>query len=324
MSPTLVARAVLGAFFISVSAFATEPRRVRLDYERGATQCGDARELSDAVAADLGYAPFAPDARETLRVRIGASAAELTATIELFDARGSSAGRRELSSPERDCRELMAALALAVSIAIDPVHSGKEPEPEPQPAPEPEAPKPAPKPKTPKARPPPPQPKPQPSNLHLSLAGGALLATGTAPAQAIGFFGYAGARWPSVSFGIEGRADLPAEKSEPQGSASASLMLASLLPCVHVGVGFACAVGSLGALQGSGEDVSRPAKATTVFAAAGVRGGTDVPITESLGVVGFVDLRTNLTRTTLRLNDREVWSTPAFGGDLGVGLRGQL
>ena len=112
--------------------------------------------------------------------------------------------------------------------------------------------------------------------------------------------------------------------SEPQGSASASLMLASLLPCVHVGVGFACAVGSLGALQGSGEDVSRPAKATTVFAAAGVRGGTDVPITESLGVVGFVDLRTNLTRTTLRLNDREVWSTPAFGGDLGVVLRGQL
>ena len=194
----------------------------------------------------------------------------------------------------------------------------------PPPAPTAEAPKPAPKPKTPKARPPPPQPKPQPSNLHLSLAGGALLATGTAPAQAIGFFGYAGARWPSVSFGIEGRADLPAEKSEPQGSASASLMLASLLPCVHVGVGFACAVGSLGALQGSGEDVSRPAKATTVFAAAGVRGGTDVPITESLGVVGFVDLRTNLTRTTLRLNDREVWSTPAFGGDLGVGLRGQL
>ncbi len=326
MSPLSRLSCVLAGVLLAHAAHAAPPRHVKLDYERnaGAERCPDSSELSDAVAADLGYDPFQTEAGETLRVRIARAAGELTATIELLDAEGAVTGRRELSSPGKDCRELAATLALAVSIAIDPVHSTKKPEPKPEPAPAP-PPKPAPPPPAPAPIPKvEPAPEPASTPLHLRIAGGAHLAVGTAPAQALGFWAYAGARWPKLSLGLEGRADLAAEKSEPDGSVSASLLLGSLLPCVHLGVGFACAVGSLGVLQGSGEDVSQPAKATTLFGAAGARGGVDIPVSDAVGIVVQADVRANLARTTLRLNDREVWSSPPLSGDLGVGVRGEL
>jgi hypothetical protein len=320
---------MLALVVLAGSAGAAEPRRVRLTYQRAeeAKRCPDEQELRGAVEAELGYDPFDPQATELLQVRITREGGELVAVIEL-SAGGDVAGRRELASRGEDCRELAAALALAIGIAIDPVRAGKPPEPEPaEPAPPPPPPAPPPPPPAgpPQPRAPEPHPPPEPGTpLRWRVAGGGLVAIGTAPAPAAGIWVGAAVRSGDLSIGLEGRADAFASKRVDAGSVSASLLLASILPCWHPGFVLACGVGSIGALQGSGEQVDEPRKETTLFAAAGARLGVELPLGSVLALTGHVDVRANLTRTSLRLDDRDVWTTPPVGGDLGLGVRAEL
>jgi hypothetical protein len=316
----------LAATFARSSA-AGEERRVRLEYERaaGAERCPDRAELAASVAAELGYDPFQADAKETLAVELRERDEELVAHITLEDEAGAAAGERELTSRGGDCRELAAALALALAIAIDPVRASRqgesapaEKEPEPQPDPIVVAPV-VPVPPHADAR----RPRPG-SPAAPQLAGGALIAAGSAPAPATGIWLQAGARFSMLSLALEGQAHLPASRSVNGGSVSASLLLASALACFNVDPFFACAVGSGGALQGSGEGVTEPRKATTFFARAGARLGLDVPLDETLGLVVHAEVAGNLTRTTLELDGQEAWESPLVSGLLAGGMRARF
>jgi hypothetical protein len=126
-----------GAFlaFFSTRTLATPSSR--LTYERGigAELCPDESTLRRAVEQRLGYDPFFPWADRTMVARIRADATGLHGTVELLDAAGLVQGSRELSAPAPECAELVAGMALAISIAIDPTSvdrtrsPGERPEP---------------------------------------------------------------------------------------------------------------------------------------------------------------------------------------------------
>ena len=108
-------------------------RSARLEYTRAedTAECPDAKAIQNAIAARLGYNPFKPDAPLLITVDVSRREGGLRALIEL--RRGDQSPRsRELTSTGSDCRELAAAVELAVSIAIDPLDANR-------PAPEVEA-----------------------------------------------------------------------------------------------------------------------------------------------------------------------------------------
>jgi len=313
---------------LTASATPDPPKHVRLRYElAGAEGCPDRAELEGAVEAELGYPPFSDTAEELLFVKISERSGTLEALVQLKDRSGAVQGERNLSSAAGNCGELARTLALAVAIAIDPVRANqpKPPKAAAEPAPKPEPPPPAPEP-APKIETPAPAPAPEkPSEpFRARVAGGARLAFGIAPAPAPGIWIAGGLGKRAYSLDVEGRATFAVEHEVPDGKVSASTLTASLLPCLQFGVLHTCASATLGALQGSGQDVDRPRKATTVYAAAGARAGLEVPRGSALVFVADLDLDANLTRTTLRINDREAWSSPPVAFGSALGLRGRF
>ena len=86
-----------------------------------AVGCSDEPGLRQAVARRLGYDPFVAASANTVVAELrGGDGDGLKARVYVVRDGNMAGGARELSSPTRDCTELMAAVALALSIAIDP------------------------------------------------------------------------------------------------------------------------------------------------------------------------------------------------------------
>jgi hypothetical protein len=307
----------------------------RLEYTRGpgTDRCPDAIALRGAVSARLGYDPFRDDAPTTVTVLLAQKDGGLRAAIELRDTSGNIAGAREIVSEQNDCAELASAMALAISIAVDP-QSLTRPTGPPAPSASPAEPTKSPPPRRPPTRPssasvpekkPGLEPSPPPDPIVPRASVGVLVALGAAPAPAVGLTVQGGVRWRAVSLSLEGRADLSASDDLPSGGeVSASLLLGSLVPCVHAGVVLVCGLGSVGALSGSTEGIAMPANDTTVFAAVGARLGVEVTIAGPIAVRAHADVQATLTRTALRVGGESAWTTPPVSGALGSALVGSF
>jgi len=94
----------------------------RLVYSRTneAAGCGDEAALRKAVARRLGYDPFVAASVNTVVAELRRDGDGLKARVYVVRDANMAGGARELASPTQDCTELMAAVALALSIAIDP------------------------------------------------------------------------------------------------------------------------------------------------------------------------------------------------------------
>ena len=303
------------------------PLETKLAYSRaaGAEGCPDEAWLHDEIGARLGYAPFTYGATRTVVVKIARAGKGLRATIELLDSSGRSQGSRTVDSQSSDCTELASSIALDVSMAIDPVHAMRAPQSTPQPNPDapprlsppvllsPAAP----------GESPPPATSREP--IKMLIAAGPVVAIGTAPGVSLGAALQIGVRWKGFSAAVEGRADLPASASAANGARVQSWLIAvSLLPCFHVRVAHGCAVGMLGSLSATATDIARPNREQTLFAAAGVRGGVEWWFAANLGVQAHADVLAPITRTTLRIDGRDAWTTSpvALGG--GIALAGHF
>jgi len=201
---------------------------------------------------------------------------------------------------------------LAISIAIDPlVLSRAQPtEQAPAMAPAPQAP----------PGPPPSKPSRDPRDkVTLRTSLGAIAALGSAPAIAGGFTAQIGLRWRLASFGLEGRADIPASSEiTGLGRVKTSLLLVTFVPCAHWRFLLGCGLVAVGALQGAGENVAEPRQASTFYAAAGARLGTEIHLVKFLYLRIHLDILATLTRTTLQIDGRDAWTTPPVSGALGA------
>lgn len=317
----------LGVLFGALSTShirAAEPPSARLEYTRGAgaETCPTEDELKGTIAARLGYDPFSQTATRVVAVRVSRQGAELRAQLDIRGDAG--AGSRTLASPSRDCRELMASLAVAIAIGIDPLSLTRPtaPPPPPLPPPPPSAPEPAPKVVQPEPSPSPPVP-PRPSEpIRARASLGVVAGFGAAPSTTAGITAQLGAKWRSFSLAAEGRGDFPVSSATVSGggSVSASLLVGSLVACLHRGVFAACPIGTLGVMRASGRSVTDPLQDTKFYAATGGRVAVELPLSSVLALRIHGDVLAALTQITLRLNGRDVWTSPPVSGGLGTAL----
>jgi hypothetical protein len=131
-----------------------------------------------------------------------------------------------------------------------------------------------------------------------------------------------GARSWSVDF--EGRVDFPASTWRGDGGGAlgvrSSLTLGMLIPCARSGIARLCAIAAAGALSGEGLGVNTNDRATTFYAAGGVRLGAEIPVWRRLAYAARADLMAPITRTTLRDYGEAVWTTPPLSAVMSMGL----
>jgi len=309
------------------------------------------------VATRLGYDPFFPSAQKTIVARIVRVKDELRATVELVDEGGLMRGVRELRAATGQCGELVATMALAISIAIDPTNpailgaappskqadpqtgkrdskAGAAPPPEQRAAPTGDAARDA------KASPAnaaaivsadPAAERPngdaargtgtEPTRFELRPGATVVAAIGTAPAPTMGFALSANLRRGIWSVELGGRFDLPAT-TEVDGGAQVrtSLWTAALGPCLHFDPLFACATAWIGSLHAEGVDLAVPRSDSTFYAAAGTRVGLELAVSDHFAFRPELDLQTTLLPVALQVDSATQWTAPRFAILLGAGL----
>ena len=301
----------------------------RLVYMRGpgAEGCPDQSAVREAVKKRLGYDPFFPSSDKTIVARIVRDANKLRGEVELVDEQGSQAGKREFSAEPDQCEQLMHAMALSISIAIDPKSAetygqGPKAAPEAEPAenqqssqPEPEA-EVTPTPAVAPAPTPPAKPAAESAQTLWSAGLGAALQVGSMPHVAVGATAFAALRVSVWSLAIEGELDAPMTTHEKGVELRSYGGALKLVPCGHWKVLFACQVTALRWLAASGSVSGLGGAAPSL--ALGARLGAELPLSSTFGVLGYGDLLMTALPVELQSEASELWKTPLFSGGLGI------
>jgi hypothetical protein len=331
---------VLAATLATTRLFAFPSSRLVYARGEGAESCPAEAAARRAVAMRLGYDPFFPSADKTVIAEIVRDRGELRGRVAMVDEQGLFQGAREFRMPVALCDELVATMALAISIAIDPTsetvatnQTTAATQPEPAPPEAAEAPVPQ-KAKVPEqspardARPPmsvrssQTLPTPTTSAPLEPQAGLSVTSSfGTAPSPAFGVGGALALRWGRFSLAVEGRGDWPASGDVPTGGAvSASLWAGGLVPCFHVDPWFVCAVAAYGRVRGSGDRLLTPRSEQTRYGAAGGRAGVALRLWGPVWFRPQVDLLANLARVELWVDGGQVWTAPPVSLLFGAGI----
>lgn len=322
------------ALFVAVLASALVSTRIacatptaRLIYVRGegAAGCPGEDELRKAVVQRLGYDPFFAVAEVTLVAEIEKrEPVGFVGHVKVIDKDGKLSGTRVIQSASRECGELLRTLALNLSITVDDLaailpQTPDAPPNDPQPTPPP----PALAPRT----PPPVEERPDETEkarpkrtvfpeLGVLLVGNA----GQTPALTLGLGASLGVRAGPFRFTGDATALLPSEGSEGAYKARASVLQGTLSACLHLALPYACAKGSIGALDGGGAGIDEPKAGTALVAGVGIEPGVEVVLSEHLVVRAFADVKFALVRPSVTVN-----GVPAFRtgpASLGLGLAG--
>ena len=310
------------------SAFPTS----RLVYARGpgAEGCPDQDAVRSAVATRLGYDPFFPSSDKTIVARVSGSGTQLKGVVELVDEHGVELGQREFTAQAGQCAALVHAMALSISIAIDPKSAEtytKGPPDEPAASaagPAADAPR---RDETAILAS---VPKPPPlvasaastsaarrDGVDLSVALGALALFNAAPRSTLGALASAAARVNAWSLGVDGYLDLPVTAHFADVRFRTTTFGLDVVPCFHFGVGSACEVTSLGGLTATG--LAPDAKSgTSVLFSLGGRLGIELPVSSSLSLLAHADLLANPWPVRLVSAGHTLWQTPALSEELAI------
>jgi hypothetical protein len=317
--------------------------------DEGSLSCPNEATLRSAVAARLGYDPFEKGAPRVVRASIETDPkGGYSARVEL---QGGAEGQmlREYST-QGSCNDLVAAIALSISLAIDAEHSAPEPPPlkavdpaSATAAPTPNGSAPAIDQKVPAAAPPAPQPvpqaalrcpiceapvvavKPEPARVRLGLefAAGAHgeLAFGSAPGTAVGTSVFVQGRRNAFSLGFELRVDAPAGRDLPGGAHIQSGLIGfSLVPCFHLQWFRGCAIVFGGEIWGRSQNIDVPRTAIAFHGAAGLRAGFEWPRNAAWALSAHADALALLSPVDITINGSTVvWSAPGLFATVGVG-----
>jgi hypothetical protein len=276
----------------AVSGTAAASPSARLVYLRnaGAESCPDEMSVRGAVAARLGYDPFFPSAQETMFIEVSRDREGYRARVKLVAGDNKVRGTRELSQAGESCSGIIDALALSMSIAIDPDSLTRAPTAELEAA---ASPSPSPPPVMPAAEtaaapaaktaptavgadevPARPSPRERPA-VELWLAPAVWLSSG--PASAVGGELGARLRWSHVSVGLSGRGDPPSSRTIDGVDVSLAFLGASGEACGHWSVLSACAQSTLGVVTSSSNASVRHDDSTTRWLV-GASVGVEVPV----------------------------------------------
>jgi hypothetical protein len=319
-----LALAALSAVLLSASVVRATPTS-KLAYVRGpgAEGCPGEAELRSAVARRIGYDPFFPQADRTVVAQVERTTSGFTALVRIVDGGGNLLGERSLT-PLSSCSELVQNLALTISVAIDDLDAATAPPPPSEPEPTPPA-EPAPAPAaTPSRALPAPPPRERPRPLHLRVAVGAVGGLASAPTASIGIAPAVALRGSWWQIGAEGRFDAPSSADLPGGGTfSTTLLLGSIVPCVHSAGSFAaygCAMVAAGSFRGASDRVAQPGASSALYGAVGARLGTEIVLAGRLGAYLQLDGAVPTARHHLELGGSTVYTLPPAWVALGLGL----
>ncbi|AKF04633.1 hypothetical protein [Sandaracinus amylolyticus] len=310
---------------------------LRVERADDAGACLDEESLRELVAARLGRDPFVDEAPLSITVRIERARRGYVARVDTA-SEGGEPGRRELTSERDDCRDLGDALALALSLTVDPASLLRPP---PRPEANPEAIADAGVVEAPDAGPPiadagvdaaPPVapdagPPPDAANAQDEGDGPALLLTATllasygiAPGVSAGLVLGAGVHVDAFSVALELRGELPTVESSVRGAP----YVASVVPCGHLDIVGLCGIVSAGVFWGEGVDVPSARSGFAPYVALGARALVAVPLGAELALRLHGELTVPVVGATLQLGGTRAWETPAVGLALGVGVGARL
>ena len=318
----------LAAFLVALPDAASGAQAARLVYSRnaGASACPDEGDLRQAVQRRLGYDPFVAYSQRTMVVELRGDTSGLTAHLYMVDPDNVAGGIRELASPAPDCKELISAVALAISIAIDPdaidrleaapspapddANIGARPPTEEPPSIQPSAPSPKRD-----ARPvvTPPAEESTPSGPKWSVGVGPAIASGPAPApqfEVALLLGLRGEHWAAT---LEPRMSFPTSTDARPGeveTAAMGLYGATLSPCYRYGPLLGCYLFDGALAVSTGKDVQHPRTDRSFWWAMGLRAGVRWEVGRGLGVSGRLDGLWAPEQIVLRLNGQDVFETP--------------
>lgn len=320
----VAATAVFGARAAAASPSA------KLVYVRdaGASTCPDESELRKAVTVRIGYDPFFPVAQKTVLAQIHRVSKGYGGTVQIVGDDGKVRGARELTTTGDDCGELVTALALAVSIALDDLDEGPPATPVETPMAAEELVTPVP---SPPARPSEPEPVPQApskegtSKVNVVMSMGPTGSLGTGPDVAAGASLSAALRWPSVAARLDVRGELPASKAMVNaaggGQVATNLVVATASGCVRGRVPFACIGGGAGVLFSRTDGITRPARDSAALLVGVVQAGIDLALVGSrLYLEPFVDVGANLLVPKVEVDAQVVHETSPVWGVVGLHL----
>lgn len=282
-----IASLFVWAIVPATAAAESEPKHA-LSYEaRASLGCPSEDQLRAAVAAALGYQPFADDAPTIVSISVRAAHQAVRGRIEMRLADGRRVGQRDLTAPT--CEELWPALVLTVAMAIDPMRSVGTPKPpvKTMPPKPPSPPKPAPEvPLSPVTGP----PVVRRSRFtfekpHLFVAADAHVDIQSAPAPAFGLSADIGAAASHWSAAIEFRGDVPSSASVDGSRVTASSVLAAFVPCGRYGFAAVCAIVAGGGQSISGNGFSY----WTGYGTAGGRLEVELPVSRRFALLMRLD-----------------------------------
>lgn len=307
--------------------------KARLVYVRGngAEDCPAEMDLRLLVIARLGYDPFSPHASRVVISRVEARGERLVSTLEVIDQGGRSTGQRELGAAPGRCGELARAMALSISLAIDPDRANQSPTAAPANPPQDALATPeedegaglASQPTSPRPTDPVRAPAEPPSRGPRAFAALALASSvGALPGLSLGGAASFGARLPSlvVSLDALGQMALPREL-EPRGHLGGALLGGGISLCAVRGGWETCAVGRAGAQRLAASEVDRPGGSYGPFFGVGPRVAWVVPLGDRLAFTAGLEVLLHLTRNSAQLSERQVWRTPLVSGTLQLGVR---
>ena len=317
MQPALGLVAALAVSLSPGTAHATSGLHLRVERRAGAEACPDEPALRDAVQARIANASLPPPTERTFSVTYRLAETTFDATIRLLGSDGVARGQRVLHSSGTDCRALLDAVALAISIALQMEDSSPESGP-PQPQqPWPSAFDPD---DVPQADALPASAPAPPPSVAWSVGAEGGLAFGAAPAPALAGALDLDARVSDWALELDLAALAPATEGVAGGGAVQTWTVgAALRPCRWLGPFEACASVAIDRIEGSGEGIPHPATSDGVFAVLGGRLAVEIPVSV-LAIRASANLGAPLQRPSVSIDSVAVWTMPPVSGSVGAGV----
>lgn len=317
---------VLALAALPSPARADSPHAVHLVYERGegAEACPDESGLRDAIAARIGYDPVRADADLTIRIELRRVGTTLEAQVRQTRGEDEPLGQRRLTAGLSECRELIDALALEVTLTLDSskpappaAQEGVTPAPEPAAVSAPPADTRVPVTSAPRLEAEAPRPE---APTRIVVAAGLAVTAGLLPRPAPGVVAAVRLQWRRASLGVEGLASLPSSFAFDGGSIGTSLLAGALVGCLHEGWLSGCAVGTSGSLHASSRGYLGATEGSALYLAAGLRAQLEVPVGKGFAVHVHAGLLAPLVRSELLIDQSAAWTSPVVSFDSGLAL----
>jgi hypothetical protein len=164
----------------------------------------------------------------------------------------------------------------------------------------------------------PPVPAP-PAKIRFFAGLGVLGSLGVAPAVSLGGDLFAGLARKNLSLEVGVRGDLPAS-ARPDGTAGVrtEALLASVRPCLHLGVPVFCAVASFETVAASSFNITAPRSATSFAGALGGRAGAEIPLGRTLSLLPYAEVLWMIAPPALAINGATVYSLSPVSADVGL------